>query len=102
MSGLSSKVDKHELTEEDIKARFITPALNQAGWENNLILMEKYFTAGRILVPSKGKRHARIVELCRKIRLSLGNIYKIIAAMKKTSVIRRIGPTKGGYWEVVE
>ena len=43
MSELSSKVDKHELTEEDIKNRFVTPALNQAGWENELILMEKYF-----------------------------------------------------------
>ena len=59
MSELSSKVDKHELTEEDIKARFITPALNQSGWGSGLILMEKYFTDGRIIVPGKGKRHAK-------------------------------------------
>ena len=59
VSQLTSKIDKHDMTEEDIKNRFVTPALNHAGWESGLILMEKYFTDGRILVPSKGKRHAK-------------------------------------------
>ena len=27
---------------------------------------------------------------------------KQAAALKKASMIRRIGPTKGGFWEVVE
>ena len=56
---LKSNISKKDMTEEDIKNRFVTPALNQAGWESGLILMEKYFTAGRILVPTKGKRHAK-------------------------------------------
>ena len=42
-----------------------------------------------------------ILDLCRKTRLSSSGVYKIIAALKKASIIRRIGPTKGGYWEVV-
>jgi len=42
-----------------------------------------------------------IVELCRKTRLSTSGVYKIIDALKKASMIRRIGPTKGGFWEVV-
>ena len=54
---LKSNISKKNMTEEDIKNRFVTSALNQAGWESGLILMEKYFTDGRILVPTKDKRH---------------------------------------------
>ena len=43
-----------------------------------------------------------ILDLCRKTRLSTSGVYKIIAALKAASKIRRVGPTKGGYWEVVE
>ena len=49
--------DKKQLTEEDIKLRYITPALNSAGWDNNKIRMEYYFTDGRVLI--QGKMHAR-------------------------------------------
>ena len=31
---LTSDINKKDMTEEDIKNRFVTPALNQAGWEN--------------------------------------------------------------------
>ena len=45
------------LTEEDIKNRYITPALNKAGWENTCMRMEYYFTDGRIIIDGlKGKR----------------------------------------------
>ena len=54
---LKSNISKKNMTEEDIKNRFVTSALNQAGWESGLILMEKYFTDGRILVPTKDKCH---------------------------------------------
>ena len=30
---LTSRIDKHDMTDEDIKNRFVTPALNRAGWE---------------------------------------------------------------------
>jgi ATP-dependent DNA helicase RecG len=42
-----------------------------------------------------------IVELCRKTRLSTSGVYKTIAALKAADMVRRIGPTKGGYWEVI-
>lgn len=32
MVKLTSEIDKHDMTEEDIKNRFVTPALNHAGW----------------------------------------------------------------------
>lgn len=49
--------DKKQLSEEDIKLRYITPAINAAGWDNKHIRMEYYFTAGRVLI--QGKHHAR-------------------------------------------
>lgn len=49
--------NKKQLSEEDIKLRYITPAINAAGWNNEQIRMEYYFTAGRVLI--QGKFHAR-------------------------------------------
>ena len=42
--------DKMNLTEEDIKERYITPAIEKAGWKKSDKLMEYYYTAGRINV----------------------------------------------------
>lgn len=50
-------MSKKDLTEEDIKLRFITPAIINAGWKNELIRMEYYFTDGRVIF--QGKVHAR-------------------------------------------
>ena len=73
-----------------------------AGVSNNAI--STTLTEGRnakiIIRAIKANGHVTIVELCRKARLSTSGVYKIIAALKKASKIRRIGPTKGGYWEV--
>ena len=49
--------NKKSLSEEDIKNRYITPALDKAGWEKTHYRMEYYFTAGRVLI--QGKQHAR-------------------------------------------
>ncbi|MDR1568643.1 MAG: DEAD/DEAH box helicase family protein [Streptococcaceae bacterium] len=56
MSGFL--VPKHEMTEEDIKANFITPAIEKSGWKNGKdILYEYSFTDGRIEV--HGERATR-------------------------------------------
>lgn len=41
--------DKKQLSEEDIKLQFITPALENAGWDKQHIRMEYPFTDGRII-----------------------------------------------------
>ncbi len=38
------------LTEEDIKYRYITPAIEKAGWLKEQVLLEYYFTKGPILL----------------------------------------------------
>lgn len=41
---------KRGLSEEDIKARYITPAVEQSGWDKNQVRYEYAFTAGRIIL----------------------------------------------------
>lgn len=48
---------KKLLSEEDIKNRYITPAIEKSGWEKSSYRMEYYFTAGRVLI--QGTKHAR-------------------------------------------
>jgi type I restriction enzyme R subunit len=43
-------MNKSQLSEEDIKARYITPAVTNAGWDLEQIRFEYAFTAGRIIV----------------------------------------------------
>ena len=54
------QMGKKDLSEEDIKARYITPAVEQAGWDKKQIRYEYAFTAGRILlrgnVTARGKQ----------------------------------------------
>ncbi|MDR0797001.1 MAG: DEAD/DEAH box helicase family protein [Tannerella sp.] len=51
-------MNKRDLSEADIEAKFITPALIKAGWDENVqISRQKYFTDGRIYV--KGKMTVR-------------------------------------------
>lgn len=51
-------LDKKSLSERDICTKFITPALEKAGWDKNIQLLEEVsFTDGRIYV--KGKLTAR-------------------------------------------
>lgn len=45
------------LTEEDIKNRYITPAIDQAGWRKDQYRMEYPFTDGRII--SAGSEYER-------------------------------------------
>ncbi len=51
---------KRDLSEEDIKARYITPAVEQAGWDKKQIRYEYAFTAGCIIlrgnITSRGKQ----------------------------------------------
>ena len=48
--GVMSGMGKEKLSEEDIKARYITPAVEQSGWDKKQIRYEYAFTAGRIIL----------------------------------------------------
>lgn len=42
-----------------------------------------------------------ILEFRRKTKLSKSGVYKILSALKVSGKIRRVGPDKSGYWEVI-
>lgn len=42
-------MDKKELTEQEIRTRYITPAVKNAGWQEHQIREEYQLTAGRII-----------------------------------------------------
>jgi len=51
-------IDKKSLSERDICTKYITPAIEQAGWDKHTQFLEEVsFTAGKIIV--RGKLHAR-------------------------------------------
>ena len=80
------------------------PELDFANGENDYSGPDA-LTEGRnaktIIRAIKANGRITISELCQKTRLSASGVYKIINALKKSSTIRRVGPTKGGHWEVV-
>lgn len=53
-------MDKHSLSERDICTKFITPAIVQAGWQQDQFREEVKLTAGRVMV--RGKLAARIKD----------------------------------------
>lgn len=59
-----AKINTKNLSEEDIKNRYITPALNDAGWKPDMMLMEHYYTDGRIMVQGafKYRKKGRFVD----------------------------------------
>jgi len=71
-------LDKKYMTEEDIKVKYITPAIKNAGWDiKRQVNFEKYFTAGKIIVRgkltsrNKGKRADYILNYKPNIPLCL-------------------------------
>ena len=53
-----SEIDKKSLTEADIRTKYITPAIEQAGWDRMTQLREEvFFTKGRIIV--RGRKVSR-------------------------------------------
>ena len=53
MNGEASAMRKTSLSESDVCAKFITPALHRAGWDEAQIRREVSFTKGRIIVRGK-------------------------------------------------
>ena len=51
-------MDKYQLSERDICTKFITPAIQQRGWEQQQFREEVNLTDGRVLV--RGKLAARV------------------------------------------
>lgn len=47
--------DQKQLTEQEIRTNYITPALHDAEWKGPTRLREEYYTAGKFLIQKRGK-----------------------------------------------
>ncbi len=56
----------------------------------------------RILQLMKGDPHITIPELAEKIGISTTSVENNLAKLKKKGLLRRVGPAKGGHWEIIE
>lgn len=75
-ASLGSGMSKGDLSEQDICTKFITPAVEAAGWDNHAqIRQEVYFTKGRIIVRGKlvtrGKAKRADYVLLKRVRVPL-------------------------------
>jgi predicted HTH transcriptional regulator len=59
-------------------------------------------TSGKILSILKQEKHLTIPELARLIGVTERSIERNIRKLQDQGLLRRIGPAKGGYWEVIK
>lgn len=52
-----------KLTEEDIKYRLITPAIENSGWNKEQIFLEYFFTDGQVIVRGDSVKRGK----CKKV-----------------------------------
>jgi len=52
------------------------------------------------IIKAKKYKKITIPELSDKIRISATAVEKNIAKLKQRDLLKRIGPDKGGYWEI--
>jgi len=56
----------------------------------------------KIIKLMKENKYVTTKELSEYIKISTTAVDNNISKLKKKGVLRRIGPAKGGYWEVIE
>lgn len=90
--------NKKELSEEDIKNRYITPALNSAGWNNDEFRMElkvkTQFTDGKISL-SGNRAHREKPKFADYVLYTETNYPIAIVEAKRQQPHRNLWPTTG-------
>jgi len=59
-------------------------------------------TREKIIALIRGNPKVTTDELAKKTKLSVKGVDWNIAQLKKRRILRRIGPDKGGHWELVK
>ncbi len=71
-------MSKKQLSEQEIRARYITPAIQAAGWKPQQIREEVTFTAGRIIVRGTLSMRSQV-----QILNSFGSKIKFLQAVRE-------------------
>lgn len=73
-----------------------------AGNESEVAGKTAVKVAGKILVALREDDTLTALALAERFGMSLRSVERVLATLRKESLIRRRGPTRGGKWEVVE
>ncbi|MCK4789906.1 MAG: putative DNA binding domain-containing protein [Desulfobacteraceae bacterium] len=78
--------------------------IDQKGDEKSTEKMRRKYgeNAGKVFESISKDAFIKTKDIADKIDLSQSAVEKIIRKLKKASVLKRIGPDKGGYWKVVK
>lgn len=76
--------------------------LVEKGGEDTEKIRSKYGeNAEKIILAIAGNQFLKTHEIADKTKLSQSTIEKNVAKLKKAGILKRIGPDKGGHWEIV-
>ena len=56
----------------------------------------------KIILAIAGNQFIKTHEMADNTKLSQSTVEKIVAKLKKAGILKRIGPDKGGHWEIVD
>ena len=56
----------------------------------------------KILEEVRANKNVSAKEISQKLGISLRAVEKQLSKLKKSGYLRRIGPARGGHWEIVE
>ena len=81
----------------------IERGLVEKGGEDREKIRRKYGeNAEKIILAIAGNQFIKTYEIADKTKLSQSTIEKNVSKLKKAGILKRIGPDKGGHWEVVD
>jgi len=78
---------------------FITTIWRKNG---NMAGESKGESKGEIIEMIKGNPKVTVEEIAKELDMSLSGVEKNIRQLKNLGIINRIGPNKGGYWEIIK
>lgn len=90
------------LTEEDIKFRYITPAIEGAGWQKTQIRMEYFFTDGRIISAGSEYERASRKKADYVLQLNNDNLLAVVEAKSATKDLTTGLQQAIGYAEILD
>ena len=77
--------------------------VGQKGRESTEKIRRKYGeNTEKIILAIAGNQFIKTREIADRTKLSQSTVEKTVAKLKKAGILKRIGPDKGGYWEVVK
>ena len=95
------KVDK-ETTQKTTQISSQKGTQKKVGVNTEKVRSKYGENAEQIILAISSNQFIKTYEMAEKTNLSQSTIEKIVAKLKKAGLLKRVGPDKGGHWEIVK